>query len=148
MNETATHTLRSADADRQLSAGQPRHDVKSVRPRVVEPDPVWTALETSVLISVTGSLDEVSGDELQRQVESLGGVGITNIFLDLSGVCSMDPAGAESLGSALRRAEDRGSDLALLDVSSAVRESLWRRGSELTRRVIAGHQLARRQHLA
>jgi anti-anti-sigma factor len=107
----------------------------------VEPDPVWTALETSVLISVMGSLDEVSGDELQRQVESLGVVGITNIFLDLSGVCFMDPAGAELLGIALRRAEERGNDLALLDVSSAVRESLWQRGSDLPRRVIAGHQL-------
>jgi anti-anti-sigma factor len=100
------------------------HDVTRIRGQQSEPAPVWTALESSVLISLVGMLDAVSGDELQRQVESLGAIGITNIFLDLSGVCAMDAGGVTRLGTALRGAEDRGGSLALLDSSTAVRETL------------------------
>jgi len=84
-------------------------------------------MQTSVLISMTGSLDRVSGTEMLHQVGGLLSLGLGTIFVDLSGVLVLDGSGLGCLLRAMDDANACGGGVALLDASDAVKEVLRQR---------------------
>ena len=93
-----------------------------------QPHPIGTAVappltnhvQTTVLMSFDGALDSQTGRAMRSHVRDLLDLGIRSIFLDLSGVDTVDATGVCHLIEALDYANALGGGVAVLKESDAL----------------------------
>jgi anti-anti-sigma factor len=77
-------------------------------------------VQTTVLLSFDGALDNQSGRSIRSHVRDLLDLGIRSIFLDLSGVAGVDATGVCHLMETLDDASALGGGVAVLEASDAL----------------------------
>ncbi len=108
--------LRAYREDQPASAGQPDAGGGNTDPA--------TAIRTSVLVSVSGTLGRENGRELERQARGLAELGVTGVVVDLSAVQAIDAAGVAALIATTAPVAAGGGGAFVLDLSPEVEKAL------------------------